>query len=70
MPMASAPNSSTAATMSVIPILMPRFRTVYPLFVRMMSTRFLPMSWTSPLTVAKTMVPLPPWSAFSMNGSR
>src|ERR687897_404740 len=35
----------------------------------MMSTRFLPMSWTSPLTVASTTRPLPPWSAFSMWGS-
>ena len=28
------------------------------------------MSCTSPLTVASTTVPLPPWSAFSMKGSR
>ena len=27
------------------------------------------MSWTSPLTVASTTRPLPPWSAFSMWGS-
>src|SRR5664280_1295607 len=36
----------------------------------MMSTRFLPMSWTSPFTVASTIRPRPPWSLFSMCGSR
>ncbi len=36
----------------------------------MMSTRFLPMSWTSPFTVASTIVPLPAPSARSMCGSR
>src|ERR1044072_1603540 len=36
----------------------------------MMSTRLLPMSWTSPRTVASTMVPLPSSSDFSMCGSR
>jgi len=36
----------------------------------MMSTKFLPMSWTSPRTVANTMVPLPASSVFSMWGSR
>ena len=32
--------------------------TTQPLLVRMISTRFLPMSWTSPRTVASTTVPL------------
>jgi hypothetical protein len=36
----------------------------------MMSTRFLPMSWTSPFTVAITIVPLPELSDRSMCGSR
>src|SRR5919205_713081 len=36
----------------------------------MMSTRFLPMSWTSPLTVASTMVPFCSPSTRSMCGSR
>src|SRR5437868_5165211 len=36
----------------------------------MMSTRFLPMSWTSPLTVARTILPLLTPSSFSMCGSR
>ena len=37
--------------------LMPRFTTSKPLLERMMSTRFLPMSWTSPLTVASSTLP-------------
>ncbi len=44
IPMASAPCSAAAATISLIPTLMPRFTTSYPLLVKMMSTRFLPMS--------------------------
>src|SRR5271166_2851332 len=48
-------------------ILMPRFTTSYPLLPRMISTRFLPMSWTSPLTVARTILPRAAVSAFSMN---
>ena len=36
----------------------------------MMSTRFLPMSWTSPFTVASTMVPFWLPSFFSIFGSR
>ena len=35
-----------------------------------MSTRFLPMSWTSPLTVAKRIEPRPSSSIFSICGSR
>ncbi len=49
---------------------MPRFTTSKPLLVRMMSTRFLPMSWTSPLTVASTTLPRSDPSFFSMCGSR
>src|SRR3989304_5978867 len=36
----------------------------------MISTRFLPMSWTSPFTVASTSVARVAASRFSMNGSR
>src|SRR5439155_193335 len=36
----------------------------------MISTRFLPMSWTSPFTVASTITPRVADSAFSMWGSR
>src|SRR3979411_1097783 len=36
----------------------------------MISTRFLPMSWTSPLTVASSSLPLLEVAAFSMNRSR
>ena len=55
---------------ALIGCLMPMLTTVYPLLDRMMSTRFLPMSCTSPFTVASTIVPLPPLSLFSMCGSR
>ena len=71
MPMASALCATAASMMLPTGCLMPRFTTVYPLLVKMMSTRFLPMSWTSPFTVASTIVPLPTSpSAFSMCGSR
>ena len=40
--------------------LMPRLMTLKPLLPRMMSTRFLPMSCTSPFTVASTMRALAP----------
>ena len=40
--------------------LIPRFTTSKPLFERMISTRFLPMSWTSPLTVARSTFPAAP----------
>ena len=60
IPIASAFTSSAFSRISAIEILMPRLYTSYPLFVRMMSTRFLPMSWTSPLTeVASTILPRP-----------
>ena len=55
IPMASAPTSSAFWIISVMPTLMPRLCTSYPLLVRMMSTRFFPMSWTSPFTVASTI---------------
>ncbi len=45
------------------------FTTRYPLLVRIMSTRFLPMSWTSPFTVANRIDPRSVESAFSINGS-
>src|SRR5664279_4269504 len=70
IPIASALASSAADRIVEIGCLMPRFTTEYPLLDRMMSTRFLPMSCTSPLTVASTMVPLPAESVFSMCGSR
>ena len=53
--------------------LIPRFTTVKPLLERMMSTRFLPMSWTSPFTVASSTLPREeslPSVGFSMCGSR
>ena len=34
-----------------------------------MSTRFLPISWTSPRTVARSIVPRPSSPVFSINGS-
>ena len=72
MPSASAFTRSTASSMVESGCLMPMLWTSKPLLVRMMSTRFLPMSWTSPLTVASTMrafaCPVAP--AFSMCGCR
>src|SRR5580700_10460352 len=51
--------------------LMPRLTTLKPLLVRIMSTRFFPMSWTSPFTVASTIVPFCCAPAFfSIFGSR
>ena len=44
--------------------------TWYPLFERIMSTRFFPMSCTSPFTVASNMRPRPPSLVFSICGSR
>ena len=70
IPRASAWCSSTALSISFTPTLMPRLITSYPLLVRMMSTRFLPMSCTSPFTVASTTRPRPPRSDFSISGSR
>ena len=58
IPRASAWCSSRALNISLTPTLMPRLKTSYPLLVRMMSTRFLPMSCTSPLTVASTLIAL------------
>ncbi len=49
--------SRTAATSCSGGTLMPRFTTWKPLLARMISTRFLPMSWTSPFTVARTTLP-------------
>ena len=74
IPMASARCSSAARRISPTGCLMPMFTTSYPLLDRMMSTRFLPMSWTSPLTVASTIVALlsraDPSALPSMYGSR
>ena len=50
--------------------LIPRLTTLNPLFERIMSTRFLPMSWTSPFTVASTIVPFCEPAFFSIFGSR
>jgi hypothetical protein len=70
IPITSARCSRAASRIADTGCLIPRFTTVYPLFDKMMSTRFLPMSWTSPFTVASTIVPLPSSSDFSMCGSR
>ena len=70
MPMASAPVCSYASIRSSTPTLMPRLWTSNPLFVRMMSTRFLPMSWTSPATVANTIEPRVALSVCAIFGSR
>ena len=67
--MTSARCVSAASRIADTGCLMPMLTTVNPLLDRMMSTRFLPMSCTSPLTVARTMVPLPSSSVFSMCGS-
>ena len=58
MPMASAGLRSWAARMASTGCLMPRFSTSKPLLERMISTRFLPMSCTSPFTVARIARPL------------
>ena len=69
MPITSARWVSAASRIAETGCLMPMLTTLKPLLVKMMSTRFLPMSWTSPLTVARTMVPLPSSSVRSMCGS-
>ena len=62
--------SFTASTSFSGGTLMPRFTTWKPLLARMISTRFLPMSWTSPFTVASTTLPrLAVW-VLSIFGSR
>ena len=48
---------------------MPILTTRYPLLVKIISTRFFPMSCTSPRTVARSIVPRPSSPDFSMNGS-
>ncbi len=70
-PMTSGRCSRTAWISCSEGTLMPRFTTWKPLFERMMSTRFLPMSWTSPLTVASRMLAATSVAGFfSMCGSR
>jgi len=44
MPITSASFSSAAVTMAVTGCFMPMFTTEYPLLLKMMSTKFLPMS--------------------------
>ena len=56
-PMASGWCSWKACTSKSDGALIPRLITRYPLFARMISTRFLPMSCTSPFTVARITVP-------------
>jgi hypothetical protein len=51
-PIASTPYSRAFPMIVSAGTLMPRLTTWYPLLERMMSTRFFPMSWTSPATVA------------------
>ena len=71
MPIASAPVRRHASRIACSGCLMPMLWISKPLFERMMSTRFLPMSWTSPATVASTIFAfLPaPASALGMCGS-
>ena len=69
-PTASGRCSRTAATRASGGTLMPRSTTSKPLFAKMISTRFLPMSWTSPLTVASTTLPRALVVSASMNCSR
>ena len=40
--------------------LIPRFTTLYPLLDKMMSTKFFPISWTSPWTTPITTLRLKP----------
>ncbi len=70
IPTASACSARAASMIASTGCLIPRLTTRKPLLVRMMSTRFLPMSCTSPFTVASTMVPLALPSLFSMWGSK
>src|SRR5271157_4915913 len=48
---------------------MPRFTTSYPLFFKIISTRFFPISCTSPFTVASITFPRFAVSAFSMKAA-
>ena len=69
IPMASALLSIAPSIIWLTVCLIPILTTRYPLLVRIMSTRFFPMSCTSPRTVARSIVPRPSSPVFSMNGS-
>ena len=73
-----SPESPTKSAFSVIiaslifsaGVLIPRSITLYPLFPIIIPTRFFPISWTSPLTVAIITVPFVAESDFSINCSK
>ena len=69
-PMTSGRCCSTAWISCSDGTLMPRLTTSKPLFDSTMSTRFLPMSCTSPFTVASSTLPRDDEAVFSMCGSR
>ena len=70
-PITSTSLSCAAPIIAPIGCLMPIFTVEKPLFVKIISTRFLPISCTSPLTVAKSIFPRPTSdSSFSICGSR
>ena len=64
-PIASASFSTAALMISSTGTCLPRSITVYPLLVRIVLTSDLPMSWTSPNTVAITTLPFVWPSIFS-----
>ena len=58
-PMMSAPSRTASSKMRSLGTITPRSITLNPFQARTTPTMFLPMSWTSPLTVASKTVPAP-----------
>ncbi|CAB4782944.1 unannotated protein [freshwater metagenome] len=69
-PITSTFSFSAASRIALIGCLMPIFTTSYPLLDKMISTRFFPISCTSPFTVASKILPRPSSSVFSIFGSK
>ena len=70
IPTTSTLFSFAASIIWLIVCLIPMFTVVYPLLLKMISTKFLPISWTSPFTVASKIEPRPSSSVFSICGSK